>query len=124
MKAHVALLNRLLQICPKNDTDRIKKAAEKFAWAMQRNYPCDGIVELLANVSDKPMNGVVYNFFMLRMKYGAETIWGDTIKNYKISRDILKEDLKRLVDEFSSRYYPGTNSQLSVLKLILESLEK
>lgn len=124
MKAHVALLNRLLQICPKNDTDRIKKAAEKFAWTMQRNYPCEGIVELLTNVSDKPMNGVVYNFFMLRMKYGAETIWGDSIKNYKISRDILKEDLKRLVDEFSSRYYPGTNSQLSVLKLILESLEK
>ncbi|MCR4890357.1 MAG: hypothetical protein K5979_14470 [Ruminococcus sp.] len=118
MKQRCALFRKLLEICPKEDRSRVKAKAEKFAWAMARNYPCDEAMYLLTASTDKSLEGVIYDLAKASRYNNMNRYWVYTARQLNIPEEIVKKDCQRLMDELQ-----GDEKLLSEVKQLLKNYE-
>ncbi len=120
MTARGRIFLTLLKICPDGDRERIKAAAEKYAWAMNRNYPCASAVKLLSMISTKSLDGVLYNYVMFVMKNKISYAMTYELEDLNLPEDVIINDAKRLIKELTAHPYNDSKRQIAALKQMLK----
>ena len=100
------------------DEAAMDAAAEKFAWAMIENYPSDQSLRLLNDVSSKPLDGVICNYF----RFNADTNrnlkkndWLYTAMSLKLPEETARNDFRKLMSE-----YEGNPEMQKNIRLMFE----
>lgn len=120
MKEKCMLLKKLYKICQPCDREKIRAAAEKFAWSMIRNYPCEEAMALLPLVTDKPMNGIVYNHVKFSINGIRRGYWMYSVEHYNIPDEVIVDDMQRLMAEFDSSDDPEKKKYVRDIRMVLE----
>ncbi len=119
MKQRCTLFQYLLGICQPSDRERVRAAAEKFAWNMIRNYPCDEAMLLLPKVASRPLDGMVYNYARFILKHDHPRYWTYYIENNSIPEEVIIGDCKRLMAEMKADKFSYNNVFMDDIKRVL-----
>ena len=122
MDQRCKLFHHLLRIANAEDRERVRAAAEKFAWAMIRNYPSSDALELLPKVASGPMDGAIYNYIKF-VKYTKihDAYWRYLIEHCGIPEETLIGDLKRLREDLIKRGDTVGESYVGIISNILKN---
>ena len=108
-------LEFILGSCKRSDYERIINAANKYVWLVHRNHPNHTSLGFLTKFSDKPLNGVLYRYFFNSLKYRNDVISDRRILNINIDREIMKDDMERLIADLSSQKVQHSGEQIKFL---------
>ena len=118
MKSKCTMFSHLLKRCLPCDKEKIRAAAEKYVWAVARKFPCDEMISLLPEVTDKPLDGVVYNYGRMMYKYRSGRYWAYHVDPSIYPPETAVSDIKRLLKEFggnTSNKGSDLNKDLTIL---------
>ncbi len=119
MKQRCTLFQHLLSICPPSDKERVRDAAEKFAWNMIRNYPCDEAMRLLPLVTDRPMEGIAFRYAMMSMEKYSSITWIYYLRGFGLPEDAVANDMKKMKKYLEE--HPEFNNEIR-MKAVTELL--
>ncbi|HBB72339.1 MAG TPA: hypothetical protein DCZ71_07005 [Ruminococcus sp.] len=121
MKQRCSALRHMLMICGQQDRERVRAAAERFAWAMNSKYPCDDILFILPEVTDKSLEGVAYNFIMYLVDKDLPAYLGYSIERSDIPEEIKVSDLKKALAFLKTEYVNGHADIKDNIRRMLET---
>ena len=120
MKLRCSCFKHLLIVCCEEDRERIRAAAEEYAWAMSSRYPCEELMNLLPEVTDKPLDGIVYSYVMFikdKKRHGYLYYY---VEDNGIPEEVIVSDLKKVLVSLETESPDGYAELKTTIKRILE----